>query len=207
MNIDPVWIQAIFMIILVIITAFYAKFTRDVVEESKKTRESMWQLEIEKWKEERKKELKRIEIKKMAIRRLISGELSLNIVPLENLMDKLKELNKTEIRETLQTELPEITTYEAIISDLGILGEEEVISVIYSYRILKEIKMNYREIIKLVSMDMNENKKILDDLLRHIKFVIPDAIHHCYGVVEIYEKLFKGKIDEKEFEELLKETY
>jgi len=212
---DPLWAQVIVMSILVIITAFYATFTYLSVRVSKESREDVWKLEREKikgiynletlkWNLEREEEERKIKNKKIAIRKLISGELSLNIVPLENIIEKLKKINKIEIRESLKTELPEITIYKHIIGDLGFLGEQEVITIMYIHKMFIEIKMNYQEIIKLISKDMNENKVILDGLSKSIKLTIFDAILYCEELEKAYNKLFKGEIDENQLEEIIR---
>lgn len=186
MNIDPVWIQAIFMIILVIITALYATFTYLSVRESKKSRDAIWKLEE-----------KRIENKKMAIRRLIVEELITNQEILEQIYtynwDTFKELEK----------IPGDTAYKSVMVDLGNLGKNEIKIITRLYQKLKEIGDEY----KLIK-DTSDPSMLTKSLLQ-LNEDISRSKELSVMLCNIYEKLFNFKIKEekleREIESLLKD--
>jgi len=207
---DPIWAQVIVMGILVFITALYATFTYLSVRESKRSREDVWELEEERRKEERGRK----EEKKMRIRGIIGEEILMNSKILkkinENITKKefyLQHLLKREVK----AKIPEDTAYESFIDDLGILRENEIKTIMYIYRELKEIGDKYRSIrdIQIQDVEHKLSQRIgvvstLDELATQLEEEIPLIEKLCVKVYNLYGKLFNGQINEEKLEKDIK---
>lgn len=207
---DPIWAQVIVMGILVFITALYATFTYLSVRESKRSREDVWELEEERRKEERGRK----EEKKMRIRGIIGEEILMNSKILkkinENITKKefyLQHLLKREVK----AKIPEDTAYESFIDDLGILRENEIKTIMYIYRELKEIGDKYRSIrdIQIQDIEHKLSQRIgvvstLDELATQLEEEIPLIEKLCVKVYNLYGKLFNGQINEEKLEKDIK---
>lgn len=196
-NLDPesvqvvfIAIQSIFTVVLVIVTIFYVRYTRKIVEESEKTRKNILELEMERRTMEREKEEK----KKMAIRKLICGELAdydAFIFQIEGNITKFKE---GEIEELPLLKFPDPFLYH-IIDCLLLLYRSEINTIIYAYHDLKQIE-KLHEKIQIKSTAENISYKDLEKDIGLLYGEIQGFSEWSAKLQDEYNKLFKGKIEE-----------
>lgn len=228
MSLDPTWvqivfiaIQSIFTVVLVIVTIFYVRYTREVVKESKKTREAMWKLEEKKFIQNKNR-----------LRKAIIVELNTNCMIYEDLIDIVenyrKEIvtyskniskfskNEPEFYISFSFEDPVIlpdlkfpitSTYDRFTVMLGDLGKEELSAISYAYRNFIENGLNYEKVknaLVIRDISFKEFEK-LTGFVEHleVKF-IPEF---CIELETWYEKLFEGEINEKELEKKIKNFF
>ena len=214
MDIDPLWIQAIFTIILVIITAIYAKFTHDVVEESKKTRETIWELEEKKFIQNKNR-----------LRKVIVEELHTNCMFYDEIVDIVKGYREKAIPyskgpwETSMSDMfeddimsrdlrfPITSTYDNLTIKLGDLGKEELSAISYVYRDFIEIGLDYAAVRNtLANKDVSFKEFLkLTTFVEH--FEVGFIPKFCIKLEIWYKKLFEGEINEEELEKKIKNFF
>jgi len=184
---DPLWVQAGATAVLVGITIYYAFQVR-------KSNENIWKLEEE-----------RIKKKKIGLRKLIISELIINETLWEEMVSEIEETSQSHT-ELKMVEIPEDTTYKSVVGTLGILGEEEMRLIMFTYRILKDIGKTYKKIVESQVMFIG-GSSIDVRLVKKLKIDI-DEVSRFYNTLDkLYQKLYKGEIEERDIEEEIKNVY
>lgn len=184
---DPIFVQAVATVVLVGITAVYVIL--------------LWKSNRDIW----KREEKRITNMKMGLRKLISEELYMNNMLIDNMLDEIKKFNvpNTELR---AIKIPEETAYKGVIGNLVLLGKEEMEMILYIYHILKGIGDKYTKI-----KESSEIKPIgsvsKSPLIEELKSDINEVSRFYDGLNKLYRKLFEKKIKEEEVGEEIKDLY
>jgi len=144
--------------------------------------------------------------KAMGIRKLILGELALNDdILLENILYNITMIIKEEVKDMRSIEAPIKDVYNHIVGEMGILGDEEILTIMHVYTRLDEIKKEYTKIEKAHSgglppgklkFEAGELRRNIDDLKKFRK-----------AMNDIYDKRVREEIDDDELERQLEDVY
>lgn len=157
--------------------------------------------------QEKKKEEKRLKNKKKALRRVILEELYTNIILIDKIISCLEyaiQYHADHAKNPVLPSLgfPETTAYEKTIEDIGILGDEEVRVIMFAYGYLKNIMAKYKKF-----SELKEDAYIIEDIYGLFQDLVNENNFSSFyeDIKEVYEKLFKGEIDERQLEKTLKD--
>jgi len=190
LSMDPTLVQAGATVVLVGITAIYVIL--------------LWKSNRDIW----KREEKRIISMKIGLRKLISEEISINDMLIDDILDEIKKFNVPN-NELRAIKIPEETAYKDAIGDLVILGEEEMGMIMYIYHLFKDIGDEYIKIKELskIKFTGSASTSTKNSLIDKLKSDINEVSRLYDGLDKLYQKLFEKKIKEEELEEKIKDLY